>query len=349
MEKVSRSIFYKEKESLRVFLGKEDSLERDFLDKLRKRPFMQALDNASVNILRLFNNACYICTLVYEEDYPLLELNMYEKIAVDNHDDPIWFNHMYPATMALVVCWLRSDECLKISEEREKQKDIEELCKGICQNIEEHNALPNEGIEDFYALISYDHRHPSKFIEERSFLRRPLAEAVEDKSVNLIEVLDSMFFLADVIKNNPDEFTNVFGPESYFVKQLPKMSFNASEMITRLAEWCKKIKNNDTKEEPTVTEQAFNAQTGLPRFTSRQIAIIAYALCKKGNVIPKNKKNIAPLFQRLTGHSSNVIGQNLSRYSDEEIEEIAAIIESDMPEFAKYLREKKFFLPEKEK
>ena len=122
MEKVSRSIFYKEKESLRVFLGKEDSLERDFLDKLRKRPFMQALDNASVNILRLFNNACYICTLVYEEDYPLLELNMYEKIAVDNHDDPIWFNHMYPATMALVVCWLRSDECLKISEEREKQK-----------------------------------------------------------------------------------------------------------------------------------------------------------------------------------------------------------------------------------
>ena len=129
MEKVSRSIFYKEKESLRLFLGKEDSLERDFLDKLRKRPFMQNLDDASVNILRLFNNACYICTLVYEDekDYPLLELNKYEKIAIDNHDDPIWTNHMFPATMALVVCWLRSGECRKISEERGRQKDIEEL------------------------------------------------------------------------------------------------------------------------------------------------------------------------------------------------------------------------------
>ena len=336
MEKVSRSILYKEKEYLRDFLGKGDTLERDFLDKLRKRTFMQDLDEASVNILRLFNNACYICTLVYEdeEDYPLLELNKYEKIAIDNHDDPIWTNHMFPATMALVVCWLRSDECLKISEERGRQKDIEELCKGICVNIEECNALSNEGIEDFHALISHERRHASAFIKESSFLRRPLAEIVEDKSVKGNEVLDSMKYLADIMTNNPDEFLIAFGPDSYFNKQLSKMSFNATEMKTKLAEWCKN-KSNDYKEEPT--------------FTTRQIAIIAYALCKKGNVIPKNKKNIAPLFQKLTGHSANRIGQNLSKYSDEEIEEIAAIIENDMPEFAKYLREKKFFLPDKEK
>lgn len=335
MEKVSRSIFYKEKESLRIFLGKEDTLERDFLDKLRKRPFMQILDDVSVKILRLFNNACYICTLVYEEDYPLLELNKYEKIAIDNHDDPVWTNHMFPATMALVVCWLRSDECRKISEEKGRQKDIEELCKGICVNIEECNALPNEGIEDFHALISHEHRHPSIFIEERCFLKRPLAEVVEDKSVKGDEVLDSMMYFANIMKNNPDEFLVAFGPDSYFNKQLPMMSFNENEMKSILAEWLKN-KRNDDKEEPT--------------FTTRQIAIIAYALCKKGNVIPKNKKNIGPLFQRLTGHSANRIGQNLcSSYSDKEIEEIAEIIESDMPDFAIYLREKTFFLPDKEK
>lgn len=258
MEKVSRSIFYKEKESLRLFLGKEDSLERDFLDKLRKRPFMQNLDDASVNILRLFNNACYICTLVYEDekDYPLLELNKYEKIAIDNHDDPIWTNHMFPATMALVVCWLRSGECRKISEERGRQKDIEELCKGICVNIEECSALPNESIEDFHALISHENRHPSEFIEEKSFLRRPLAEVVEDKSVKGNEVLDSMKYLADIIKNNPDEFLIAFGPDSYFNKQLSKMSFNETEMKSRLADWCKN-KSDDSKKEPTVIEQAY--------------------------------------------------------------------------------------------
>ena len=349
MKKVSRSILYKEKESIRVFLGEEDTLERDFLDKLRKRPFMQNFDDVSVNVLRLFNNACYICTLVYEEDYPLLELNKYEKIAIDGHDDPVWINHVFPATMALVVCWLRSDECRKISEEMGRQKDIEELCKGICVNIEECSALPNEGIEDFHALISNEHRRPSAFIKERSFQRRPLTEVVEDKSVKGSELLDSMKYLADIIKNNPDEFFDAFGPDSYFNKQLSKMSFNENEMKSRLAEWLEN-KDDDTKEEPTVIEEAFNVQMGLPRFTSRQIAIIAYALCKKGNVIPKNKKHIGPLFQRLTGHSVNKIGQNLcSSYGDEEIEEIAAIIESDMPEFAKYLREKTFFLPDKEK
>lgn len=169
MNKVSRSIIYKEKINLRDFLGAGDSLEREFLDKLRKRPFMQNLDDASANILRLFNNACYICTLVYEEDYPLLELNKYEKIAIDNHDDTVWTNHIFPATMALVICWLSSDECRKISEEKGRQKDIEKLCKEICLSIEERNILLNEGIEDFRALISYEHRHSSAFIEERSF------------------------------------------------------------------------------------------------------------------------------------------------------------------------------------
>ncbi len=349
MEKVSRSIFYKEKESIRFFLGKEDSLERDFLDKLSKRPFMQDLDNASVNILRLFNNACYICTLVYEEDYPLLELYEYEKIAIDGHHDPVWTNHMFPVTMALVVCWLSSDECRKILEKRGRLKDIEELCKGICMNIEEHNTISNDGIEDFRALISHEQRHPSAFIVESSFLRRPMEEVMEDSSVKGNEIFDSMKYFVDTLKNNPDEFLGAFGPDSYFIKQLPKISLSEKEIKSRLADWLDN-KSDDTVEEPTGIEQAFNAHVGLPSFTSRQIAIIAYAFCKKGNVIPKNKKNIGPLFQRLTGHSANRIGQNLcSSYSDEEIEEIAAIVESDMPEFAKYLREKSFFLSDKEK
>lgn len=82
-------------------------------------------------------------------------------------------------------------------------------------------------------------------------------------------------------------------------------------------------------------------------FNVRQTAIIAYALCKKSGVIPKNKKNIGILFNELTGYSSNTIGQNLcSTYSDKEIEKIAQDVEKSMPEFAEYLRQKTFFLPE---
>lgn len=335
MEKVSRSIFYKEKVSLRDFLGKEDTLERDFLDKLRKRPFMQNLEDVSVNILRLFNNACYICTLVYEEDYPLLELNEYERIAIDKHDDPIWTDHMFPATMALVVCWLRSDECLKISEERGRQKDIEELCKAICLNIEECNALPNEGIEDFHTLISNEHRHPSDFIEERSFLRRPLAEVVEDKSVKGGEVFDSLKYLADIIKNNPDEFLIAFGPDSYFSKQLSNMSFNEAEMKSRLAEWYKN-KRNDDKEEPTVIEQAFNMQTGLPCFTSRQMTILLTAVGRITEIDnPPGKTTLGDIVQRIAGYQPKTASQNMKGMIPEKDKKIVAdILMSKFPRLA---------------
>lgn len=341
MEKVSRSILYKEKESIRVFLGEEDTLERDFLNKLRKRPFVKNLGDVSSNILRLFNNACYICTLVYEdeEDYPLLELNKYEKIAIDNHDDPVWTNHMFPATMALVVCWLRSDECLKISEEMGRQKDIEELCKGICVNIEESDALPNEGIEDFRALISHEHRHPSEFIEERNFLRRALAEVMEDKSVKGDEVLDSMNYLADIIKNNPDEFLSAFGPDSYFNKQRSKMSFNEDEMKSRLVEWCK-TKSNDDKEEPVVIEEAFNAQTRLPCFTSRQMTIFLTAVGRITEIdSPPGKTTLGDIVQRIAGYKPKTASQNMKgKMPQNDIETVATAIESKFPNLAAEVR-----------
>ena len=92
-----------------------------------------------------------------------------------------------------------------------------------------------------------------------------------------------------------------------------------------------------------------NKNSGL-KFNVRQTAIIGYALCSKAKVLPKNKKNIAPLFNMLTGRSANTIGQNMcSVYKEDEIEQIAKAVEDKMPEFAEYLREKSFFLPEMQK
>lgn len=339
MEKVSRSILYKEKESILVFLGKEDTLERAFVDKLIKRPFMQNLDDASINILRLFNNACYICTLVYEEDYPLLELNKYEKIAIDDRDDLVWTNHMFPVTMALVVCWLSSDEFRKISEAMGRQKDIEELCKMICLNIEERNTLPNEGIEDFQALITHEHRLPSAFIEEGCFIRRPLSEVMEDNSVKGSDVFNSMKYLADTLKRHPDEFLDAFGPDSYFNKQLSKMSLNENEIKSKLADWFEN-KSDDTKEEPTVKEQTFNARTGLPCFTSRQMGILLTAIgriTEKEN--PPGKTTLGEIIEKIAGYNSITASSNMKGIMPlKDIEAVATAIESKFPNLAAEVR-----------
>ena len=102
--------------------------------------------------------------------------------------------------------------------------------------------------------------------------------------------------------------------------------------------------------ERDVYKSMLDTTPGVRKFTVRQTAIIAFALCRKGGFIPKNKKSISPMFQDMTGRSANTLGTNLcSTYSDDEIEEIAVAVEKDMPEFASYLREKTFFLPDKKK
>ena len=102
--------------------------------------------------------------------------------------------------------------------------------------------------------------------------------------------------------------------------------------------------------ERDVYKKMLETTPGVRKFTVRQTAIIAFALCRKGGFIPKNKKSISTMFQDLTGRSANTLGSNLcSVYTDDEIEEIAVVVEKDMPEFANYLREKTFFLPDMKK
>ncbi len=105
-----------------------------------------------------------------------------------------------------------------------------------------------------------------------------------------------------------------------------------------------------TEHERDVYKKLLESKPDAWKFTVRQTAIIAFALCRKGVFIPNNKKSISAMFQNMTGRSANTLGTNLcSTYTDEEIEEIAAAVEKDMPEFASYLREKTFFLPDMKK
>ena len=129
---------------------------------------------------------------------------------------------------------------------------------------------------------------------------------------------------------------------------------HSDELLTRIIELENESttitgENQKLKDENKLLRE-FLDKGGDQKFSVRQTTIIAYALCKKADVLPKNKKNISQMFSRLTGRSENTIGQNMcSHYKDEEIEQLAQEIESSMPEFANYLREKTFFLPQKKK
>lgn len=92
-----------------------------------------------------------------------------------------------------------------------------------------------------------------------------------------------------------------------------------------------------------VYKEFLNEKSSNKAFTTREIAIIALALFRKADVVPKNKKSIADLFSKLTGSSVNTLSTNLcSHYTDDEIKAITDKIEEKMPDFANYLKENKF-------
>lgn len=340
MEKASRSIRYKEKESIRFFLGDGDTLEQDFLNKLRKRPFMQELEDASTCVLRLFNNACYICTLVYDADYAPLEQKEYEKIAIDNHKDSLWINYVFPATMALVVCWLGSNECKNIWAERGNQNDIEKLCKDIRESIEDHRDLLVEGKEDFKELTSLEHLLPSGFINDGIFQRRYLPDVVEDRSVKGYEIFDSIGFFADVMKNNPSEWLAAFGQDSWIMEEASRAkTFNIEEKLRELWEWLNQ-KFGDNNEHPNVREEAFNGQTATPCFTSRQMAILMTAvgrITEKDN--PPGKSTIGEVVEKISGYKATTASVNMrGTIPKDDTEIVAKAIEGKFPNLAAEVR-----------
>lgn len=334
MIKVSRAIFYEEKDSILSFLGEGSTIERYFIDKLRKCSFIKNLDNVSDIILRLFNNACYICTLAFYEDYPLLELKEYERIAIDGHDDPNWTNHIEPATMALVVNWLRSEDSQKALKEKGQVQNIEELCKEICLSIENSNELPCEVIEEFQSLIECEHQLPSGFISKTGFQRKSLSEAVEDRSVKFSEILSSTEYILDIMKN-PNEFIAAFGPDSYFAKEVHKVNFNNTTILREFLDFLNK-KFNDTKEEKPVKVEAFNAQTGLPCFTNSQMGILMSAvgrITEKDN--PPGKTTIGDVVQRIAGYKSKTNSQSMKgTISEADKKTVADVLKQQFPNLA---------------
>ena len=121
------------------------------------------------------------------------------------------------------------------------------------------------------------------------------------------------------------------------------------EIVCWKSEYENKVEENKKlQNENDLLKELVQDRGGDQKFSVRQTTIIAYALCMKADVLPKNKKSISHMFSLLTGRSENTIGQNMcANYKDEEINQLAQEIESSMPEFANYLREQTFFLPQK--
>ena len=146
-----RELIYKEKASLKDFgVSNEMTIEHRFYERLLKRPSIKNCFKKRETILRIFNNAYYLCTLILMDEDPRLTIDSYRKIAENSERTIDWVNHFAPMTMALVYLELKGcrQECaceLRIFDEF--------LLDDIYEHYRDWDTKgASEGKADFYEL-----------------------------------------------------------------------------------------------------------------------------------------------------------------------------------------------------
>ena len=179
---VPRTLVYKDIESISDILGSssEPSLEREFYDRLVKRPFMKNASNPPRCALTVFNNARYIYYLIKtEEDSISLCFNIYMAKAVDYLEYSETRDHIQAATMALVYNWLSTNS---------EKADFKELNETIYLHFSDEEKELTAGCnEDFHALLMKDCCLPNS-IDALSEDLRDISDAANNAPVQDVAI-----------------------------------------------------------------------------------------------------------------------------------------------------------------
>lgn len=96
------------------------------------------------------------------------------------------------------------------------------------------------------------------------------------------------------------------------------------------------VKTIVTMQKPTVIEQAFNAQKGLPCFTSRQMTILMTAVGRITEIDnPPGKTTLGDIVQRIAGYQPKTASQNMrGTIPDKDKKIVTDVLKSKFPRLA---------------
>ena len=195
---VFRPLIYKDREDIDDFPVDETddtdfiTMEAVFMEKLEARRFIKESFDAPEIILRIFNNARYITTLIFSENHPQHYLHKYLKIAENDSRDIIMCNHAMPATMALVVNYLLH----YLGELFYGSK----IVKAIIENFNDWDTKgASEGKRDFYDLLidrtSETDKYPRWATDDGEFPRRDIKEVINDTDIDSYEIIGDLDYI----------------------------------------------------------------------------------------------------------------------------------------------------------
>ncbi len=114
---------------------------------------------------------------------------------------------------------------------------------------------------------------------------------------------------------------------------------NLKNNIKELEDEVQKAKELNQQYSEMESEQAFNARTNSPCFTSKQMGIFLYAIANLTEEKIPGKTTLGDIVQRIAGYSSKTVAQNMKgEFSESDKKAVADAIEKKMPKLAYKVR-----------
>ena len=375
---VPRSLYYKEKSDFHDFISPKSKkcLESQYLKALKKRPFIKGRVDKPDYILKIFNNANYICTLIYFESEPALYIGRYKNIAANYQKNTFWEEHMMPATMALVYNWVNTSWF-------RKEKDMED---GALEALDEflvdlYDEFRNwdvigiqEGKDDFYTLLLEKDIYEPSLMKDNYIGCRPIDEVIEDQNIPVQDLADGIDYILVCLWNEKQndyyvlmKTLNRLEIDVKQIKDYHQWEYATSKVRNRLRElghWIEGEENRDysisknsaNEEESFLNQHIRELENELEvcREKSNHIdagpaAALFLAIAQITDSETLNKEKLALAVSKIFGWKVNDDGKGHVRnhmvgskgITHKHIEEIAKIIEEAMPNLAVEIRKLK--------
>ena len=175
--KVRRGLIYKERTNFKEFGVQVPGSMNNLLFSNLKELF-KATDRLKEIILRCFNNAYYICTIIPFDDFPETQVAEYEKLLLE--DDPYDREEVCAVSMAMVCKLLPAID----AKWRPENSDLIEQ----IQYRFTHYQWMNSGARHSFEFMIEKHNTDELIISPSEFVPRDIIEVIEDCSDKDLQV-----------------------------------------------------------------------------------------------------------------------------------------------------------------
>ena len=312
------------------------------------------LEDTETNILKIFNDAYYITTVMLAQQNPIMKFGWYIKTACEvGTIDDVYGDLFIAATMGMVVNYL------KICDEKYCAEG-EMLTSRIYQWIDDKYGFRGDestlfksiyNIPDEVILSARKEMSRNDFAPLSSGVEESVATSedncCENNSALIKDLEDRLKAAEESYKKLEEEADRVYrlyqSAESdvamwhsmYDEAVETKKKFEAENHLLR--EMLSQQKKEIVEKEP---DMAFNTATGSPCFTSRQMGIFLTAVALLTENPAPGKTTLGEVVEKISGYKATTVIQNLKgSFRDADKETVAKALESKFPKLAAKIRQ----------